>query len=357
MQEMRKRSTLLTILFFTVLLATSARAVPVRTPSNATPAPHLPATYQVKNGDSLYAIGRRTGLSVKELQRLNDLKGNALKPGQVLLLGPKTATAEGKGTAEKRSATSAAPSVRPAPSAGGTRAAATYKVRKGDSLYAIARRNGLTVKELKRLNGLKGDALKPGQKLMLAKAASAAPPPEIAASPDPAKLLREDSVTELPEKDLDSLTEAAYSYLATPYRFGGSSHQGIDCSSFVRNVFRELNIDLPRTAREQYRLGDKVDPKELQSGDLLFFRTYAKYPSHVGIYLGDQKMIHASPRSRRVVITNVDEPYFRSRFIGAKRIALLADTLNIETLTRDIEEEPAPPSEDEIDPIATSANN
>jgi cell wall-associated NlpC family hydrolase len=352
-----KRSTFPITLIFTVLLATSAWAVPARSPSAATPAPLPPATYQVKKGDSLYIIGRRTGLSVKELQRLNGLKGNALKPGQVLLLRPKAAPAGGKGAAEKPSAGSAAPAMRPAPSAGATLAAATYKVRKGDSLYAIARRNGLTVQELKRLNGLKGDALKPGQKLLLAKATIAAPPPEIAASPDPAKLLREESVSRLPEKDLDSLTEVAYSYLATPYRFGGSSHQGIDCSSFVRNVFRELNIELPRTAREQYRLGAQVDPEELQCGDLLFFRTYAKYPSHVGIYLGNHKMIHASPRSRRVVITNVDAPYFRSRFIGAKRLALLTDNLNFEALTRDVEEEPETSLEEEIDPIATSGDN
>jgi cell wall-associated NlpC family hydrolase len=344
-------------LLFTALLATSAWAVPARSPSAVVPAQQSPATYQVKKGDSLYAIGRQTGLSVQELQRLNGLKGNALKPGQVLRLGPKTAPAEGKSAAKKPPAGSATPAKRPAPAAGGTIAATTYKVKKGDSLYAIARRNGLTVQELKRLNSLKGDALKPGQKLLLAKVASAAPPPVIAASPDPAQLLREESATELPEKGLDSLTEAAYSYLATPYRFGGSSHQGIDCSSFVRNVFRELDIDLPRTAREQYRLGDKVAPEELKSGDLLFFRTYAKYPSHVGIYLGDHKMIHASPRSRRVVITNVDAPYFRSRFIGAKRLAMLADTLNLETLTRDVEMETGPLTEDEIEPLATSANN
>lgn len=342
-----KPSSIPIALIFTLLLATSAWAVPARSPSAAASAPQPPATYQVKKGDSLYAIGRRAGLSVKELQRLNGLKGNALKPGQVLLLRPKPAPTAGKVATAKAS---------PIPSVG-TAAAATYKVRKGDNLNAIARRNGLTVKELKRLNGLKGDALKPGQKLLLAKATSAAPPPEIAASPDPAKLLREEPLTESSEKGLDSLTEVAYSYLATPYRFGGSSHKGIDCSSFVRNVFRELNIELPRTAREQYRLGAKVDPEELQSGDLLFFRTYAKYPSHVGIYLGDHKMIHASPRSRRVVITNVDAPYFRSRFIGAKRLALLTDKLNLEALTRNVEEEPDTPIEEEINPITTSANN
>jgi cell wall-associated NlpC family hydrolase len=349
-----KRPTFPIALFFTALLATSAWAVPARSPSAAPPAPLPPAAYQVKKGDSLYVIGRRTGISVKELQRLNGLKGDALKPGQVLLLGPKATPATGKGAAEKPST---APAVRPAPAAGSTVAAATYKVKKGDSLYAIARSNGLTVLELKRLNGLKSDTLKSGQKLLLAKATSAGPPPEIAASPDPAKLLREESIAKPSEKGLDSLTEVAYSYLATPYRFGGSSHQGIDCSSFVRNVFRELNIELPRTAREQYRLGAQVNLDELHSGDLLFFRTYAKYPSHVGIYLGDQKMIHASPRSRRVVITNIAAPYFRSRVIGAKRLALLGEDLNLEALTRDVEEEPETPLEEEIDPVATSANN
>ncbi|HXV22085.1 MAG TPA: LysM peptidoglycan-binding domain-containing protein [Desulfuromonadales bacterium] len=349
-----KRSTFPIALIFTVLLAASAWAVPARSPSAARPAPLPPATYQVKKGDSLYAIGRRTGLTVQELKRLNGLKGTALKPGQVLLLEPKRATAGGKSAQEKPSAASASP-------AGGTRAAATYQVRKGDSLYAIARRNGLTVQELKRLNGLKGNALKPGQKLMLARAASSAPPPAIAAGPDPAKLLREESVAQLPEEERlisqDTLEEVAFSYLATPYRFGGSGNKGIDCSNFVRSVFRELNIDLPRTAREQYRLGTQVDPDELQSGDLLFFRTYAKYPSHVGIYLGDHKMIHASPRSRRVVITNVDAPYFRSRFIGAKRLALLTDALNLEALSRDVEEEPEPLLAEEIDPVATSGDN
>jgi cell wall-associated NlpC family hydrolase len=354
---MRKRSTFPIALIFTVLLATSAWAVPARSPSAANPAPPPPVIYQVKKGDSLYGIGRRTGLSVKELQRLNGLKGNALKPGQVLLLKPKTAPTGAKGIAEKPSA---APAVRPTPAGGGTAAATTYKVKKGDNLNAIARRNGLTVKELKRLNGLKGDALKPGQKLLLARATSA-PPPEIAASPDPAKLLREESVAQRPDEERlisqDTLEEVAFSYLATPYRFGGSGDKGIDCSNFVRSVFRELNIELPRTAREQYRLGAQVDPGELRSGDLLFFRTYAKYPSHVGIYLGDHKMIHASPRSRRVVITNVDAPYFRSRFIGAKRLALLADSLNLEALSRDVEEEPEPLLAEEIDPIATSGDN
>jgi hypothetical protein len=79
-------------------------------------------------------------------------------------------------------------------------------------------------------------------------------------------------------------------------------------------------VSLPRTAREQYWVGEKVEPYDLQKGDLLFFHTYASYPSHVGIYLGDNKMIHASSRDRKVVISPITS-YYRSRFIGAKRLA------------------------------------
>jgi len=349
-----KRSSIRLALLSVLLLATSAWGVPAPHGSPVDlPSRPSPAIYQVKKGDSLYAISRRTGVPVKDLQRLNGLTGDKIKPAQILLLAPKVAS--GKETAgQEKKAAADAPARRTATAAP---ANATYKVRKGDSLYSIARRHGLTVHELKHINGLRNDTLKPGQKLLLAAEANLAPPAALSACPDPAKLLREESPDKLPEEGLDSLAEVAYSYLSTPYRFGGDSRKGIDCSSFVRTVFHELNIDLPRTAREQYRLGEEVAPAELQSGDLLFFRTYAKYPSHVGIYLGDHKMIHASPRSRRVVITNVDAPYFRSRFIGARRLALLGDSLNLEDLTRDVEEEPEPQGDEGLDPTANGGDN
>lgn len=240
---------------------------------------------------------------------------------------------------------------------------ASYQVKKGDSLYAIARRNGLSVAELKRLNGLKSDALKPGQRLLLSSSEGPSPAPAVATGSDPANLLRQETAASpgtepaLLAEGLEVLEEVAFSYLATPYRFGGSSRQGIDCSSFVRNVFRELKIDLPRTAREQYRLGAGIAADDLQGGDLLFFRTYAKYPSHVGIYLGGQKMIHASPRSRRVVIADVDTPYFRSRYIGARRLAMLGGSINFEALTRNVVEDAEGFLEDEIDPAVAAGGN
>jgi len=127
-----------------------------------------------------------------------------------------------------------------------------------------------------------------------------------------------------PERKTDiikRLRATAYGLLGTRYRFGGSGKSGIDCSSFVQMVFRKLEVLLPRTAREQFEIGNEVSSDDLQKGDLIFFRTYAHFPSHVGIYLGNHLMIHASSRDRRVVISAMNTPYFLARFIGAKRMS------------------------------------
>lgn len=119
---------------------------------------------------------------------------------------------------------------------------------------------------------------------------------------------------------LDGIEESAARFIGTPYLFGGESGSGIDCSSFVQKVFQEHQISLPRTAREQIQLGTDVATSELRKGDLVFFRTYASYPSHVGIYLGDGKMIHASSGKGEVTISDLNSEYYRSRYIGAKRV-------------------------------------
>jgi len=108
--------------------------------------------------------------------------------------------------------------------------------------------------------------------------------------------------------------------ISVPYRWGGETLKGLDCSAYVRKVYTYMNFTLPRSAREQYREGVQVDKAELSVGDLVFFRTYAKYPSHVGIYLGDNRFIHASSRDRKVKIDSLETPYYVRRYIGAKRL-------------------------------------
>lgn len=121
--------------------------------------------------------------------------------------------------------------------------------------------------------------------------------------------------------DIGEIGRTASRFLGTPYLFGGEGPSGIDCSSFVQQVFREHRISLPRTALEQSMAGSEVADGDLRKGDLVFFHTYASYPSHVGIYLGDGKMIHASSGKGEVVISDINTDYYRSRFLGAKRVA------------------------------------
>ncbi len=111
-------------------------------------------------------------------------------------------------------------------------------------------------------------------------------------------------------------------FIDTPYKYGGNTDSGIDCSAFTKDVFEtSLSIDLPRTASEQYKSGEKIGSKDdLQFGDLVFFNTTRRsYPGHVGIYLGDNKFVHAS-RSMGVTVSTLDTPYYKRRYVGARRI-------------------------------------
>lgn len=142
-------------------------------------------------------------------------------------------------------------------------------------------------------------------------------------APGPSSALPEDVPPAAPVSgaDTDSIEQTAFHFIGTPYRFGGEGPSGIDCSSFVQQVYGEHSIDLPRTAREQSAVGSEVALQDLQKGDLVFFSTYASYPSHVGIYLGDGKMIHASSGKGEVVVSDINSGYYQSRFLGAKRVA------------------------------------
>ncbi|HJV66305.1 MAG TPA: C40 family peptidase [Geomonas sp.] len=144
------------------------------------------------------------------------------------------------------------------------------------------------------------------------------------AHPEPALTDRKTGEAAGPQPEdaaVDGIARDAANYLGTPYRFGGEGPDGIDCSSLIQHVFRQQGIEMPRSAREQSKVGIDVQPGELRKGDLVFFHTYASYPSHVGIYLGDGKMIHASSVKGEVTISNMDTDYYRSRFLGARRIA------------------------------------
>ena len=113
-------------------------------------------------------------------------------------------------------------------------------------------------------------------------------------------------------------------YIKVPYKYGGETKSGIDCSAFTQQVYKNsLNVNLPRTAHEQYRIGERINKiDELKFGDLVFFDTsQIHYPGHVGIYLGDKLFVHASV-SKGVIVSSLENKYFSDRFIGATRIKI-----------------------------------
>jgi cell wall-associated NlpC family hydrolase len=127
---------------------------------------------------------------------------------------------------------------------------------------------------------------------------------------------------ERPHSARSDIVVQALSLLGTPYRFGGSSPQaGFDCSGLVQHVFASvLNRELPRRAEEISGVGHPVSRAELQPGDLVFFNTLRRAYSHVAIYIGEGRFVHAPARNGRVRIEGMDDRYWATRFNGARRV-------------------------------------
>jgi len=119
------------------------------------------------------------------------------------------------------------------------------------------------------------------------------------------------------------LASAALDLIGIRYKWGGDSPEtGLDCSGLVRYVFQQVTgASLPRTAKDMSRVGTQVAVSDLQPGDLVFFNTRRFAFSHVGIYLGDNRFVHAPRRGREVEIATLDSGFWRQRFNGARRMA------------------------------------
>ena len=134
----------------------------------------------------------------------------------------------------------------------------------------------------------------------------------------------------------------ALGLIGVDYRYGGNSPEyGLDCSGLVRYVFQEVvGVTLPRTAREMARLGGRVAPGDLKAGDLVFFNTRSSPFSHVGIYLGDDRFIHAPHRGGEVEIVTMSQRYWQQRYDGARRLVGIV----VPELISSAHAEPAPPA-------------
>jgi len=195
-----------------------------------------------------------------------------------------------------------------APLAGRADASSTYVVRPGDTLWAVAHRLGVTVTDLASANRLSSAApIHPGQPLVV---------------PDAVTTSRSGSArTALPSRGTGfraTVVQAALRFLGRPYQWSGIGQRGFDCSGLVFRVFEATGMALPHSSFAQYRIGTPVAAAALAGGDLVFFRTHNRGPSHVGIYIDGSRFVHASA-SRGVIVSSLNEPYYRARYLGARR--------------------------------------
>ncbi len=118
----------------------------------------------------------------------------------------------------------------------------------------------------------------------------------------------------------DIAARTAERFVGIPYRWGGDTVvEGMDCSGFVRAVYNLCGVNIPRTSREQFKVGENVGKTDLKDGDLVFFGASGDEINHVGIYVGNGRFVHAPRRGDDIKISNLDENYFAKKYIGAKR--------------------------------------
>jgi cell wall-associated NlpC family hydrolase len=117
------------------------------------------------------------------------------------------------------------------------------------------------------------------------------------------------------------VVDTATALLGTPYRFGGSTPTGFDCTGYVKYVFQKAaGVSLPRTSIEQIQSGEPLLPSRTEPGDLVYFRIDRKKDLHLGIYLGGGRFIHAPSSGGAVNIQSLEKEYWRTRFLGARRV-------------------------------------
>ncbi|BDB24619.1 C40 family peptidase [Cupriavidus sp. P-10] len=164
-----------------------------------------------------------------------------------------------------------------------------------------------------------------------------------------------------PSAGLEEISIQAMSLVGTPYRYGGNTpDSGFDCSGLVRYVVsRAASVNLPRTTEAMGTRGSTLDRSEVASGDLVFFNTTGRANSHVGIYVGQNRFVHAPSSGGTVRLEDMGKPYWASRYNGARRV--VSGAINLPPPATPVPApaplvpEPAPLPDDD-DPIAAFAN-
>jgi len=286
--------------------------------------------HKVKSGETLTLIAKKHNTSISKLRKANGMKkGEILQVGKLLSL-PTNLTNNASFTYSAYS---------------------KYRVKKGDTLTALARKHHTSVSKLRRANGMKkSHVLKIGQTLkvphtetkpIIVKNRTKPSNKNLAAAFSSLDTLNlknhkvakkqksafkvSDIFAGVDKKELANCTKLitdAKKKLGKKYVWGASGKGNTyDCSSFTKYVYRKNGITIPRTSIMQSKHGKYVKRKDLQEGDLIFFDTSKKrkgYVNHVGIYLGDNKFIHASSAKKKVVVSDLSR-FYGQRYKGARR--------------------------------------
>ncbi len=312
--------------FYTLLLTLSLATV---TAKAATPT----IKHTIKKGDTLSAIARKHHTTITKVRKANGLKKNAtIRIGKVL----KVPTNTSKKIVKRTNKTSTS--------------LAKYRIRKGDTLSGIAKKHHTTISKIRKANGMKkGATLKLGRVLKVPQNKSRIKFAKVKKKASTKKLVASisnlDTISLEKSKEKKSntfafsdifgsknkensdkcvrITSLAKTKLGKKYVWGASGTKNTyDCSSFTKYVYRKNGISIPRTSINQSKHGKYVKRSNLKKGDLIFFDTSKRrkgYVNHVGIYLGDNKFIHASSAKKKVVITSLNKNFYSQRYKGARR--------------------------------------
>ena len=161
-----------------------------------------------------------------------------------------------------------------------------------------------------------------------------------------------------PSAGLEEISIEAMALVGTPYRYGGNTpDSGFDCSGLVRYVVqRAAAVNLPRTAAEMGRRGTSLDRRDLASGDLVFFNTTGQPNSHVGIYVGQNRFVHAPATGGTVRLEDMTKSYWASRYVGARRVVAVSNLPDSPAPTAPMTPAPASPARPiDDDPLGTLA--
>lgn len=296
-----------------VLTALSASAALLTTGTSA-----LAASYKVVKNDSLWAISKKYGVSISSLKKANSLSGNIIYVGQTLKIPSSSKTTSLKSTTKTSSKTAAVKAK--------STSSTTYKVVKGDTLWGIAKKYGVSVSALQKANNLSSSTIYIGQSLKLASSltsyttngvtkstttSSTAKSTTTKSSTSTSKTAVSQAPTSIKRSSTTAssanITAYALTFLGVPYVWGGTTPSGFDCSGYVQYVYSHFGINVGRTTYTQQYAGTKISVASAQAGDLYFWGSYGS-AYHVAIALGGGQYVMA-PAPGQVVKTGSVSSY------------------------------------------------